>query len=225
MAPLWTVHIDHVRPASAAEFERLNIAENKGIHAIMSKHGQPIKPVYEIMTVGAVYMSMRPRLSFTDFDAPSTAHAKCWPTTSVVWPVPRRLTPHRAATSPTCLSRCHGWVCRHDDRAHECRGESRSQVRWRAGSPSERRYEPDPGMAPGNGRAPAGIRRVAPSPVPRLQLADGVPHRAHGGGHAGGDCHEVRRSVAADVRVGRRRRRESWVGSGALRSACSAPRS
>jgi hypothetical protein len=72
MAPLWTVHIDEVRPDKAAEFERLNIAENKGVHAILRKYGQPIKPVYEIMTSGAVYMSMRPKLSFTDFDAPST---------------------------------------------------------------------------------------------------------------------------------------------------------
>lgn len=72
MAPLWTVHIDEVRPDKTAEFERLNIAENKGIHAILSKYGQPIKPVYEIMTTGAVYMSMRPKLSFTELDAPST---------------------------------------------------------------------------------------------------------------------------------------------------------
>ena len=72
MAPLWTVHIDEVRPEKAAEFERLNIAENKGLHAILSKYGQPIKPVYEIMTTGAAYMSMRPKLSFTEFDAPST---------------------------------------------------------------------------------------------------------------------------------------------------------
>lgn len=72
MAPLWTVHIDEVRRDKAAEFERLNTAENKGLHAILRKHGQPIKPVYEIMTTGAVYMSMRPKLSFTDFDAPST---------------------------------------------------------------------------------------------------------------------------------------------------------
>lgn len=72
MAPLWTVHIDHVRPSQAAEFERLNIAENQELHAIMRRYGQPIKPVYEIMLTGAVYMSMRPKLSFTDFDAPST---------------------------------------------------------------------------------------------------------------------------------------------------------
>jgi hypothetical protein len=72
MAPLWTVHIDEVRPGMAAEFERLNIAENRGLHAILSKYGQPIKPVYELMTTGGVYMSMRPKLSFTDFDAPST---------------------------------------------------------------------------------------------------------------------------------------------------------
>ena len=62
MAPLWTVHIDEVRPDKAAEFERLNIAENKGVHAILRKYGQPIRPVYEIMTTGAVYMSMRPKL-------------------------------------------------------------------------------------------------------------------------------------------------------------------
>jgi len=72
MAPLWTVHIDEVRPDKAAEFERLNIAENKGLHAILREHGQPIAPVYEIMTTGSVYMSLRPKLSFTDFDAPST---------------------------------------------------------------------------------------------------------------------------------------------------------
>jgi hypothetical protein len=72
MAPLWTVHIDEVRPDKAAEFERLNIAENKGLHAILREHGQPIPPVYEIMTTGAVYMSLRPKLSFTAFDAPST---------------------------------------------------------------------------------------------------------------------------------------------------------
>jgi len=72
MAPLWTVHIDEVRPEMAAEFERLNIAENKGLHAILREHGQAITPVYEIMTTGAVYMSMRPKLSFTEFDAPST---------------------------------------------------------------------------------------------------------------------------------------------------------
>ncbi len=72
MAPLWTVHIDEVRPDKAAEFERLNIAENKGLHAILREHGQPIIPVYEIMMSGAVYMSLRPKLSFTAFDAPST---------------------------------------------------------------------------------------------------------------------------------------------------------
>ncbi len=72
MAPLWTVHIDEVWPDKAAEFERLNIAENKGLHAIMREHAQPIEPVYEIMTTGAVYMSLRPKLSFTEFDAPST---------------------------------------------------------------------------------------------------------------------------------------------------------
>jgi hypothetical protein len=72
MAPLWTVHIDEVRPDKAAEFERLNIAENKGLHAIMREHGLPITPVYEISTTGNVYMSMRPKLSFTEFDAPST---------------------------------------------------------------------------------------------------------------------------------------------------------
>ena len=72
MAPLWTVHIDEVRPDKAAEFERLNIAENKGVHAILRDNGQPIPPVYEIMTTGAVYMSMRPKLSFTELDAPST---------------------------------------------------------------------------------------------------------------------------------------------------------
>jgi len=72
IAPLWTVHIDEVRPEKAAEFERLNIAENKGLHAILLEHGQPITPVYEIVTTGAVYMSLRPKLSFTEFDASST---------------------------------------------------------------------------------------------------------------------------------------------------------
>jgi len=71
MAPLWTVHIDAVRPEKASEFERLNIAENRGLHAILRDHGQPIAPVYEIAMPGAVYMSLRPKLSFTDFDAPS----------------------------------------------------------------------------------------------------------------------------------------------------------
>lgn len=72
MAPIWTVHIDEVRPDKAAEFERLNIEENKGLHAILREHGQPIAPVYEIVTTGGVYMSMRPKLSFVDLDAPST---------------------------------------------------------------------------------------------------------------------------------------------------------
>lgn len=72
MAPLWTVHIDEVRPDAAAEFERLNIAENRGLHAILREHAQPIPPVYEIMTTGSVYLSLRPKLSFTEFDAPST---------------------------------------------------------------------------------------------------------------------------------------------------------
>jgi hypothetical protein len=31
MAPLWTVHIDEVRPDKATEFEELNIAENRGV--------------------------------------------------------------------------------------------------------------------------------------------------------------------------------------------------
>ena len=73
IAPLWTVHIDEVRQDHAAEFERLNIAENKGLHAILREHGQPIDPVYEIMTTGSVYMSLRPKTSFTALDAPSTA--------------------------------------------------------------------------------------------------------------------------------------------------------
>jgi hypothetical protein len=72
MAPLWSVHIDEVRPDKAAEFERLNIAENTGVHAILRDHAQPIPPVYEIMATGSIYMSMRPKLSFTEFDAPST---------------------------------------------------------------------------------------------------------------------------------------------------------
>ena len=72
MAPLWTVHIDVVQPGKEAAFERLNIAENRGVHAILRDHGQPIMPVYEIMMTGGVCMSMRPKLSFTDFDAPST---------------------------------------------------------------------------------------------------------------------------------------------------------
>jgi hypothetical protein len=72
MAPLWTVHIDEVRPDKTAEFERLNIAENQGIHAILGKYGQPIPPVYEIVTAGGVYMSLRPKASFTAFDTPST---------------------------------------------------------------------------------------------------------------------------------------------------------
>jgi len=72
IAPLWTVHIDEVRPEKAAEFERLNIAENKGVHAILREHGQPITPVYEFVMTGSVYMSMRPKLSFAEIDAPST---------------------------------------------------------------------------------------------------------------------------------------------------------
>jgi len=72
MAPLWTVHIDEVLPGKEEEFERLNIAENQGVHKILRNYGQPSKPVYEIVTTGAVYLSMRPKPSFTDFDAPST---------------------------------------------------------------------------------------------------------------------------------------------------------
>jgi hypothetical protein len=72
MAPLWTVHIDEVRPDKAAEFERLNIEENKGLHAILREHGQPIAPVYEIVTTGGVYMSLRPKRSFAELDAPSS---------------------------------------------------------------------------------------------------------------------------------------------------------
>jgi hypothetical protein len=71
-APLWTVHIDEVLPDKTAEFERLNIAENKGVHAVLLEHGQPIKPVYEIAATGSVYMSLRPKLSFAELDAPST---------------------------------------------------------------------------------------------------------------------------------------------------------
>jgi hypothetical protein len=72
LAPLWTVHIDEVQPDKAADFERLNIAENKGLHAVLLEHGQPIKPVYEIVTTGGVYISLRPKLSFAELDAPST---------------------------------------------------------------------------------------------------------------------------------------------------------
>jgi hypothetical protein len=72
IAPLWTVHIDEVRPEKAAEFERLNIEENKGLHAILREHGQPVTPVYEIVMTGSVYMSLRPKLSFAELDAPST---------------------------------------------------------------------------------------------------------------------------------------------------------
>src|SRR5437867_9522862 len=68
IAPLWTVHIDEVRPDKAAEFERLNVAENKGLHAILREHGQPITPVYEIVMSGAIYMSMRAKLSFAELD-------------------------------------------------------------------------------------------------------------------------------------------------------------
>ena len=72
LAPLWAVHIDEVLPDKAAEFERLNIAENKGVHAVLLEHGQPIKPVYEIVATGSLYMSLRPKLSFAELDAPST---------------------------------------------------------------------------------------------------------------------------------------------------------
>jgi hypothetical protein len=72
MAPLWSVHIDEVRPEKAAEFERLNIEENKGVHAILREHGQPIAPAYEIVTTGGVYMSLRPKTSFAELDAPSS---------------------------------------------------------------------------------------------------------------------------------------------------------
>ena len=71
IAPLWTVHIDEVRPEKAAEFERLNIAENKGVHAVLREHEQPITPVYELVMTGSVYMSMRPKLSFAELDGPS----------------------------------------------------------------------------------------------------------------------------------------------------------
>jgi hypothetical protein len=72
IAPIWAVHIDEVLPDKAAEFERLNIAENKGVHAILLEHGQPIKPVFEIVGGGSVYMSLRPKLSLAELDAPST---------------------------------------------------------------------------------------------------------------------------------------------------------
>ena len=72
IAPLWTVHIDEVRPSEAAEFERLNIPQNKGVHAILRDHGQAITPVYEFVMSGHVYMSMRPKLTFAELDAPST---------------------------------------------------------------------------------------------------------------------------------------------------------
>lgn len=71
MPPLWRVHIDEVQPTMAAEFERLNIAENRELHAILRKNGQPVESVYEIVTTEAVYMSLRPKDSFTAFDAPS----------------------------------------------------------------------------------------------------------------------------------------------------------
>lgn len=72
MAPLWTVHIDEVRPDKAAEFERLAITENQKLHAILREHGQPIMPVFEIVTAGGVYISLRPKTTFAELDAPSS---------------------------------------------------------------------------------------------------------------------------------------------------------
>ena len=72
IAPLWTVHIDEVRPDKAAEFERLAIEENKRLHAILREHGQPIAPAFEIVTNGGVYIGLRPKASFAELDAPST---------------------------------------------------------------------------------------------------------------------------------------------------------
>ncbi|MFI5371090.1 MAG: hypothetical protein ACHQ52_05985 [Candidatus Eisenbacteria bacterium] len=72
MAPLWTVHIDQVRPGMTAEFERLNALENGRIHAVLRRYGQPIKPLFVIATSGGAYLSLRPRASFTELDAGST---------------------------------------------------------------------------------------------------------------------------------------------------------
>lgn len=71
LAPLWVVHIDAVRPSMEAEFTRLNAAENQQLHAILREHGQSIQPVYVIATSGGIFMSLRPKQSFTDFDTPS----------------------------------------------------------------------------------------------------------------------------------------------------------
>jgi hypothetical protein len=72
MAPLWTVHIDEVRPEKAAEFERLARTENQKLHAILREHAQPITPAYELVTTGGIYIGLRPRTAFAELDAPST---------------------------------------------------------------------------------------------------------------------------------------------------------
>lgn len=70
--PLFAVHVDEVRPEMVAEFERLNARENRGLHGILRRHGQPVTPVWEIATSEAVYLGLRSRKSLTDFDTPST---------------------------------------------------------------------------------------------------------------------------------------------------------
>ncbi len=70
--PLLTVHVDEVRPGMTAEFERLNAIENRGLHDILRRHGQPIRPVWEIATADGRYLGLRSKKSFTDFDTPSS---------------------------------------------------------------------------------------------------------------------------------------------------------
>lgn len=70
--PLLTVHVDEVRPEMTSEFERLNAIENRGLHDILRRHGQPVRPVWEIATSDGRYLGLRSKKSFTDFDTPSS---------------------------------------------------------------------------------------------------------------------------------------------------------
>lgn len=67
---IYTVHIDEVMISSMQRFEELNAAQVRARTALLEQHQLPITPAYEISTSLGLYISFRPKKSYTEFDQP-----------------------------------------------------------------------------------------------------------------------------------------------------------
>ncbi|MBI1805731.1 MAG: hypothetical protein HYR76_01615 [Ignavibacteria bacterium] len=69
---LYTVHIDEVEPEMVNRFEELSERQSRLRNTILKEHHLPLRTSYEISTAYGMYMTFRPRSSFTEFDQQST---------------------------------------------------------------------------------------------------------------------------------------------------------